>query len=56
MFNQLIIFIMRKLFVFVLISAFAGMVMTSCGGSGEKKNTETKVEKKAEKKAEKQWQ
>jgi predicted CxxxxCH...CXXCH cytochrome family protein len=55
MFNQLIIFIMRKLFVFVLISAFAGMVMTSCGGSGEKKNTETKVEKKAEKKAEKQF-
>jgi len=42
---------MRKLFVLVLISAFAGMVMTSCGGSGEKKPTETKVEKKVEKKA-----
>ena len=46
---------MRKLFVLVLISAFAGMVMTSCGGSGEKKTTETKVEKKAEPKAEKQF-
>ena len=46
---------MRKLFVLVLISAFAGMVMTSCGGSGEKKTAEKKVEKKVEKKAEQQF-